>query len=214
MKNPISIDKRYYIVDDFYTDPDAIRNFAITQPKEPKSNGNYAGVMTENSFVTKEHLEEISKLVGHGVIQSTDLCGKFRFTKESDTFKQYIHFDPGENLQWAGIVYLTPDINTEGTSFWKHKRTGLESIPLTQEGIEVYGWNSVKDLKHFLETDGMDESCWEKTLTIPYKYNRLVLFRPWLFHSPGPSFGDDIYNSRLVQTFFFSGVNIDFLNKL
>ena len=39
-------------------------------------------------------------------------------------------------------------------------------------------------------------------LAIPYKYNRLVLFRPWMFHSPGVNFGDTLESCRKVQTLF------------
>jgi hypothetical protein len=72
------------------------------------------------------------------------------------------------------------------------------------EGINEYGWKDTNDLKQFLDTDGMDHSLWEKTLTIPYRYNRLILFRPWMFHSPGPLFGDTIDTARVIQTFFWS----------
>ena len=128
--------------------------------------------------------------------------------------KQDIHFDPGEpGFAWAGVCYMTPNIeNTEGTVFWKHKRTGLESIPRTQEGIEKYNWYNVDDLKVFLETEGVDYSNWEKVLSIPYRYNRLVLFRPWLFHSPGPSFGDTIETARCIQTYFLK-LNYNFESK-
>jgi hypothetical protein len=68
--------------------------------------------------------------------------------------------------------------------------------------IEKYGWKNVDDLKEFLETDGMNESLWDKTLEVTYRYNRLVLFRPWMFHSPGKNFGDTKENCRVLQTFF------------
>jgi hypothetical protein len=203
MQYPLNIDDRMFIVDNFYTNPDAIREFAIQQEKENESGGNYAGVMTHAPFITPEHLETISHLVGHPVESGTQLSGKFRFTKENDTYSQDIHFDPGDRLVWAGVWYGTPGIETDGTIMWKHKRTGLESIPLTQQGIEKHGWYGVDDLKKFLETDGIDHSKWEKTLTLPFRYNRLVLFRPWMFHSPGKAFGDTLENCRLIQTFFF-----------
>jgi hypothetical protein len=202
---PLSIFDRVIIVDNFYTDPDAIRDFVLRQEKTNESDGNYAGVMTIEPFMTQEHVNIISKLVGQSLKPSTSYNGKFRFTKVGDEYKQDIHFDPGSNnCAWAGVAYLTPTDNTEGTVFWKHKRTGLESIPRTQEGIQQYGWNGPDDLKVFLETEGLDYSLWEKTLTIPYKYNRMVLFRPWMFHSPGPAFGDTLDTSRIVQTFFWS----------
>lgn len=198
---PLSTFDAYYIIDNFYVDPDSIRNYAMSQPREEITHGNYAGIMTNNTFLTQEHLDTIGKLVGHKVFPSTQFTGKFRFTKDGEFGSQDIHFDPGDNnCAWAGVIYLTPNIDyIDGTIFWKHKRTGLEAIPRTMEGIKPFG-----DLKEFLDTEGVDYTLWDKVMTIPYKYNRLVLFRPWLFHSPGPGFGNSIDNSRLIQTFFLS----------
>jgi hypothetical protein len=194
-----------YIVNDFYTNPDLIRNYAISMQRESESKGNYAGVMTDNSFLTQEHIDIIGQLVGHKVSPNSPFTGKFRFTKKNDKYNQDIHFDTEYNGAWAGLVYLTPNIeDKEGTIFWKHKRTGLESIPRKFEEINQYGWKDIPDLATFLNTEGIDHSYWVKTLTIPYRYNRLVLFRPWMFHSPGPAFGDKIEDCRLIQTFFWS----------
>lgn len=142
-------------------------------------------------------------LLETSIDSSANACGRIRFSKENDSFKLLIHFDTEVKTVWAGVVYLSknhPDI--EGTSFWKHKRTGLEEIPRTDEGLSRYGWNSSQDVANFLRTEGKDESLWVKTLSVPYKYNRLVLFRPWLFHSPGKSFGNSLESSRMVQTLF------------
>jgi hypothetical protein len=204
---PINISNRLIIIDDFYTDPDAVRNFAISLPSEENSAGNYAGIMTNECFLTQEHLEALSFAVGHKVKPSTQFTGKFRFTCKGDTYKQDIHFDPGDNdCAWASVWYGSKDYpdNCDGTIFWKHNRTGLDAIPRTLEGIREHGWNDTDDLKTFLDTDGVDHSLWTKTFTLPYKYNRLVLFRPWLFHSPADAFGTDKYSARLIQTFFLS----------
>lgn len=107
------------------------------------------------------------------------------------------------HTKWAGVVYLSKEHpKVDGTCFWRHKRTGMEVAPNTVEGFAKYGWSGYPDLKEFLETEGLDESLWEKTFAVPYKYNRLVLFRPWLLHSPGPAFGDTLDNCRVVQTIF------------
>lgn len=201
----LSITDRFIIVDNFYKTPDEVRNHALTMEKELESGGNYAGIMTVDHFLTAEHLEVISKLVGHRVKPSTGFTGKFRFTKEDDTYVQDIHFDPGDNnCLWAGVCYLTPiDSLVDGTIFWKHNLTGLTSIPLTIEGLTRHGF-SPDTLKDFLNTDGVTHSMWTKTFSVPYQYNRLVLFRPWMFHSPGVGFGNSIDTARSVQTFFFS----------
>ena len=64
--------------------------------------------------------------------------------------------------------------------------------------------NTKEKIKNLLEIEGVDDSYWKKTFSVPYKYNRLVLFRPWLFHSPGQAFGDSIESSRIVQTLFLA----------
>lgn len=203
--NPF-LSQKFIIVDDFYKDPDSVREIALAESKENSTQGNYAGVMTDARYFNEQHFEMFSHLCGFPIKFGTQFTGKFRFTKEGELGTQDIHFDAGDgNTIWAGVVYLTPNNDgTEGTIFWKHKETGLEDIPMTLEGIQQYGWNGIDDLKVFLETDGVEHSKWDKVLTIPYRYNRLVLFRPWKFHSPGAGFGDTIETARLVQLFFFS----------
>ncbi|PCJ22379.1 MAG: hypothetical protein COA96_14615 [SAR86 cluster bacterium] len=199
---------RYIIVDDFYGNPDELVRIALKSIREAElPRGTYAGVMTTDAYLGDQHLDIFKKLTLEPSINpSTNACGKLRFTIASDPFKFHIHYDVDMETKWAGVVYLSKDHpKTEGTSFWKHKRTGLEVAPNTVEGFAKYGWSSFKDMRSFLETEGLDESLWEKTLTVPYKYNRLVLFRPWLLHSPGPAFGDSLESSRIVQTLFLGG---------
>jgi hypothetical protein len=215
IKNTAPFRNKFIVVDDFYPDPDYVRDLALKLPKEESaSDGNYPGVMTKEGFWSDEHEVAFKYITNENVTSiktSTGLSSKFRFTKQDDQFRQFIHFDPGIRQVWSGVVYLTkPEDYTlangeainAGTSFWKHKETGLESIPLTQDGIEKYGWKNIDDLLFFLNTDGCIENKWIKTFTVPIKYNRLVLFRPWLFHSSGVQFGTNFNNCRLIQTIF------------
>lgn len=195
------------VIDDFYPNPDEIHFIANTLETEDESAGNYSGIMTKYAFYQDEHKKIFHHLTGQLLSPATGLNGKFRFSMEDEKGKQHIHFDPGMNTQWAGVVYLQKPEHYEkeneyGTYFWKHKDKKIASIPLNQQGIEAYGWNNVEDLRNFLETDGLDESLWENTLYVPYRYNRLVMFRPWMFHSPGKNFGNKKENCRLIQTFF------------
>jgi hypothetical protein len=196
---------RYYIVDDFYDDPLSVRQHVLGTSTEGQSGGNYAGVMTDQALFTEQHLQVISALVQEPVMPGTSLNGRFRFSTEQDTFKQLIHFDYGEDLAWAGVIYLSPDHPAvAGTTFYRHNRTGLEEIPRTMEGIAAHGWHDTRDLQRFLETEGMDPSLWTPTLTVPYRFNRLILFRPWMFHAPGPAWGYNRADCRLIQTLFLA----------
>lgn len=51
--------------------------------------------------------------------------------------------------------------------------------------------------------DSLDDSAWETVMTVPMRFNRLVLLRPWLWHTAGPGFGDRPENGRLVYLLFF-----------
>lgn len=196
---------RYIIVDDFYNDPDTVAKVALNSLSEADSpSGNFAGLMTSTSFLAEQHRDIFQKLtLEPNLNSSTNANGRIRFTRANDPFKFHIHYDVDMKTKWAGVVYLSKDHpKTDGTNFWRHLKTGLEIAPNTVEGFAKYGWRNFHDLKAFLETEGLDESLWEKTFTVPYKYNRLVLFRPWLLHSPGPAFGDTLETCRKVQTLF------------
>lgn len=51
--------------------------------------------------------------------------------------------------------------------------------------------------------DGVDTAKWEMTMRVPMRYNRLILLRPWLWHTAGQGFGDCLENGRLVYLMFF-----------
>ncbi|MDO9317512.1 MAG: DUF6445 family protein [Gammaproteobacteria bacterium] len=166
---------RYIIVDDFYSNPDELVRVALKSLKvEDSPSGNYAGVMTTDYFLGAESREVFQKLTLEPTVNSsTNANGRLRFTKENDSFKFHIHYDVDVDTKWAGVVYLSKNHpKTDGTNFWRHSRTGLEVAPNTPEGFAKYGWKNFHDLKAFLEKEGLDESLWEKTLSIPYKYNR------------------------------------------
>ena len=197
---------RFIVVDDFYGNPERLVEEALKAIKQEElPRGNYAGIMTKQAYLSPQVRDIFQKLcLEPSINSSTNANGRIRFTVPDDPFKFHIHYDVDMETKWAGVVYLSEDHpkGIEGTAFWRHKRTGLEIAPNTPEGFAKYGWKNFDDLRKFLETEGLDESLWEKTFSIPYKFNRLVLFRPWLLHSPGPAFGNSLETSRKIQTLF------------
>jgi hypothetical protein len=51
-----------------------------------------------------------------------------------------------------------------------------------------------------------DASKWELVRSVPLKFNRLVLFRPWLWHNAGAGFGDHLENGRLIYLLSYNSV--------
>ena len=194
------------IVDNFLDNPDKIRELALKQEYELFGGKNWPGRDSKNSYGEKEMTQACSAVVGEQLtIKPENKCSYFRIAKEGQYGRQHIHFDPNPGLIWAGVLYLTPIFHpTAGTKFWKHKETGWETAPTNEEGAK-YGIKSHNDMFHFFNTEGKDESKWICTDNIGFKYNRLVMFNPFLWHSNGDWFGDTYDNCRLVQLFFFHG---------
>lgn len=148
--------------------------------------------------------QQISDIVGEPVRarnppQSHARC---RITLANDVGKAKVHMDGG---YWSGILYLSrPQDCMGGTDFFRHIETGTDQAPEDLEGLKKLGFDSYEDMHHqIIDKDTLDDSKWEHTMTVPMRFNRLVLLRPWLWHTAGRSFGDTLENGRLVYLMFF-----------
>ena len=131
--------------------------------------------------------------------------GKFRLTLADDVGKARVHLD---NSHWSGILYLSPDkYCSGGTDFFRHKETGMDSTLLTPKQMKYLGWENADmanaAINNIAEKDTNDEDKWEHIMRVPMKYNRLLLMRPWLWHTAGPGFGHDFETGRLVYLLFY-----------
>lgn len=172
------------VIDNFYVDPDAVRNFALTQDFSVK--GNYPGARTE-SFLTPDVKDAIAynmQFAGKVTdwMDQSGYTGAFQLATAQD--RTWIHSD--YNNMWAGVCYLTPDApHTGGTGLFRHKATGEHS-------------------KIVEDHEGYDYTKWDLFDRIGNKYNRLIIYRGDLFHASLDYFGDNLQNGRLFQTFFFN----------
>lgn len=184
------------ICDNFYNNPEEVRNFALQQNFEVK--GNYPGNRTK-SHLTQEIADWISKVVGGEFVMEglgdDTYCGAFQFTTAKD--RTWIHAD-GWN-QWAGVVYLTPDAPASGgTGIYRHKPTGAYKMPRLTDGSRN------DTLAELINADGQDYTKWELIDQVGNKYNRAVFYKGDLFHASMDYFGRDLQDGRLFQTFFFN----------
>ena len=194
------------IVDDFLGAADAqgLRETALklTYPEQdgafPGRNSmeriEIDGLTQAASRLVNEPLKPVSPLQSHG---------KFRITLAGDKGRAKVHVD---SAYWSGILYLSkPEDCQGGTEFFRHKRTNTERLPFNDKELAAMGFSSRQDMfRQLLEEDGTDDSKWEMTMRVPMRFNRLVLLRPWLWHTAGPAFGDRPENGRLVYLMFFA----------
>jgi hypothetical protein len=185
------------IVDNFYTNVDEVRDFALSQ--EFSVTGNYPGNRTK-SFADddiKEHINSLIRPLAGEINYWTEdeYNGAYQYTTQYE--RSWIHAD--SNTSWAALVYLTPNAPLSGgTGLFRHKQTGLEMAPKLSDGT------TDTKLLDKIYNDSQDMTKWEMTDRIANKYNRLVLYRGDLFHISLDYFGTNKENGRLFQTFFFS----------
>lgn len=186
------------IIDNFYSNPEEVRQFALDQ--DFNVDGNYPGHRTK-SFLSDSTKDWIAQHLSpmHGEIywptEEDSYCGAFQYTTSRD--RTWIHAD--STTTWAGVLYLTPDAPLSGgTGLFKHKATGLYSAPKLPNGETNH------NLLDMIYEDAQDYTKWEMTDRVANVFNRLVLYRGDYFHASLDYFGKDLHTGRLFQTFFFN----------
>jgi|SRR6056300_212661 len=185
-----------YVIDDFYSDVDEVREFALQQDFSVR--GNYPGPRTE-TFLNDSVKEVIQNVVKpfYGDVtywSEEQYTGAYQYTTSRD--RSWIHAD--QTTKWAAVCYLTPDAPLSGgTGLFKHKPTGLTMAPKLEDG------SYDDELLSEIYKDSQDMTKWELVDRIGNVYNRLIMYRGDHFHMSLDYFGQDLYDGRLFQTFFF-----------
>jgi hypothetical protein len=196
---PNKIDKRFWVVENFYEDPDAVRDYALSQVYYPGEGA--VGSRTRKQFLfdgVKERFEDIMGIKiahktpeGHGWYDG-GINGRFQSCPAGTNM--VFHCDA---QQWAAVLFLSPNAPTEGgTSFFKHKETGV------RHSGEI-DWEGGQGNVVFNQQTFIDPTPYEAVDTVGNVYNRLVIFDGQLIHSGQNYFGWDIPSSRFFQIFFF-----------
>lgn len=183
------------IIDDFYENPEEVREFALQQ--DFNVDGNYPGHRTISFFndSIKETLQNIIRpFAGEITYWGGEYSGAFQYTTADD--RSWIHSD--STTGWAAVLFLTPDAPvTAGTGLFRHKETGLSSWDNTQHTEE-----ESEMAPHM--TEPRDYTKWELVDQLGNKFNRMVLYRSDNYHVSLDYFGKDLETGRLFQVFFFT----------
>lgn len=125
-----------------------------------------------------------------GLVRIASMGYRLNYTGEAPN--QSIHSDLGYATH-ACVVYLNE--GDSGTAFWRHKKTGADSIGYGQTEL----FEQIKD-------DFEAPDAWEQRLLVPTKKNRAVIYRSNLFHSryPFDAFGSTPDDGRLIALAFFA----------
>ena len=182
-----------WIVDNFYENPDQVREFALKQEYVEGGFGRgFIGRRTEQQFLFPSLKERFEEIMGKKITawESHGMNGRFQIAWSGEPLVYHC-----DSQKWGGMLYLTPDAPYScGTTLYAHKTTRARTY-------FDKGWDSAwKDIPGDPHLDG---THFESVDVLGNVYNRLVIFDASAIHSASQYFGTVKENSRCWQMFFF-----------
>jgi len=181
-----------WIVDDFYADPEWVRNFALQQEYQVNHDGEkgYIGSRTERQFLFDGLKERFEEIMGRPITrwQEHGMNGRFQHARAGEPLVYHC-----DHQAWAGMIYLTPDAPWDsGTNTYALKNSDIRHI------------SHPDILQCFKEgSRNFDRYPFDMVDQFGNVYNRLVIFNAGYLHASGGYFGFTPENSRLWHMFFF-----------
>lgn len=226
---------RVVVVDNFYKNPDDVRYLALNAPVTRWEKVTYGfpmwrTAMDLNLDPVRKRVSGIAKEVwGYGISEvprfMTNLIRDDPLTRSDMGHGGAPHAD---QCIIAAVVYLNlPEECAGGTAFYRHKETGLESLPRhpffakdVEKRIAPLAMRySCQNLKEFAQKVIFKEEAyqkkapvlesnphWERLDWVDMCYNRLVFYEGKVFHAPYGQEGAYTDVFRVIQAMFWSGV--------
>jgi hypothetical protein len=177
----------FLVVDNFYKNPDSVRQFALKQ--DFQYNKEYhKGKRTNRVFRFPELKESFETILGYK-IKNWDkygVNGVFQVCYAGDQLVYHV-----DTQQYAAVLFLTPDAPPgTGTSFYRSKYTKKIKIDNGEHSL-------------VFKNGYLDSTDFELVDTVGNVYNRIVFFDAQQIHAATNYFGNNNQNCRLFQIFFF-----------
>lgn len=197
------------IIDDFYQDPDKIREMALSCEYSTKDSAFFS---RSSAFLVSDMRNVFEEIIGakipydtswkntrlvDGSSVSNGHCFNGTFYKktgeEEKKIASHIHHDCHD---WAGIIYLSKDCPAKyGTLMWEHIDT--------QRSFTSDTYRKCGATKHGFDPISKKRKDWRVIDAVEYKYNRLLLYNGAKFHSADlPSKDENI--ERICQLWSFN----------
>jgi len=182
-----NVQKTVWVVDNFYSDPHAVREYALKQEFKAEIEYFKGSRSIQQYFVpgTKEAFERIMG-VKIREWETHGMCGRFQYCTSQDPL---VYHNDGQT--WAAMLYLTPDAPySTGTSLYAHKN-GARRTTDANFTDEVFSGGFY------------DRTKFELVDSIGNVFNRLFIFDAQNIHAASEYFGQTKEDSRLFHIFFF-----------
>lgn len=181
-------DNKILIIDNFYSDPDAVRSFALQQKFEYSHNERGTKIPGVRTDELKNLSVDHFNLLKDSIFRSLFGYANHRISLDEVTLSRYQVCFESDGDSWAhydkktiaGLVYLTPNPpENTGTVFYDPD----PSDPSNPEKI------TVKQI-------------------VRNVYNRAVIYSGTVLHKSEKYFGDSLKNGRMINPFFIDITSI------
>jgi hypothetical protein len=199
-------------IDDFYSDPDKIRDWALTlEFKRPSGISHYPGERTDHIHLIDENFFKLfcEKLFSIFYDYETPvnwICTT-KFQKIYPFHKDYnnslnsgwVHID--DECVFAGVIYLNKNSTpNSGTSIFYPKDTVIEELDFSYRN-NFYSNNNTISKDEYAEKIEEHNKKFELSIEVKNKYNRLICYDGNTWHKES-NFSMEYDDFRLTQVFF------------
>jgi hypothetical protein len=182
------------VVDNFYSNPDLVREYAI-ENLNFESSDYHRGMRSSDSFILNGTKERFEQILGKPILNWNNPSyanGKFQFCTSLDPIVYHTDIQ-----SYAAMVFLTPNAPLQsGTATYRSIYTN--SIKIDNDDTHAKAFKGLSNDLNFY-----DKTSFEVVDSIANIYNRLIIFDSKNIHAAVNYFGDTIYNSRFFHLFFF-----------
>ena len=197
------------VVDNFFDDPDAVREFALSQEFLPDPTGHWPGTRTKSLHLIDNDIFDLFAKKYFSLFFAVEKLGwtvDARFQKIGKQYgKGWAHNDIGVII--TGIVYLNPTPAPNSGTVLLDKRSLWSNTRLNDKQTEKTNFYKNLASEEDVELSRQrNNNEFNDTVIINAKYNRIVTFDSHIIHSAQDYHGEND-EERLTLVFFVNDVS-------
>ena len=186
--NTDPLNKKIFVVDDFYKEPEKVREFALKQEYYRDLNY-FKGQRSINRYLNHDIKSKFEEIIGQKITVWEEHLMNGVFNACSAEEHVVYHCD---NQNFAGVIYLNIDPPYDsGTSLLANKKSRARHV------------NQIANFDECFSGGFYDKTKFDVVDNIGNVFNRLIIFDSKSIHAASAYFGQNLNDSRLTHLFFF-----------
>lgn len=194
------------VVDNFYENPDLIRDWALSQEFFKGNRGSWPGLRTELLHTLNPALFNLTLkkllfvLQDYGYREILDMQTGFQII-DGSWGTGWVH-DDDPKLHVAGVIYMSPDAPVNSGTTVYEDQPDFDGSKYGELFMKDVFSETAEDREQYFKYRHEQRAHFTPTVSVGNVYNRCIIFDTRNWHSADNFFGTTKENSRLTQVFF------------